>query len=295
MYSCLVGNYDELRQPLAVDEDFDFILVSDEIKEDRIGVWEVRSLNYTNDIQTKRARFVKTHPEIYCDGYEVSVWIDASVRIVSQSFYERIKDLYGNSCNISSLTHPDWTCTYQEMFHIMYLGWESEYVTLDWGHFLRGKGFPRGIGTYETRVLYRNHSNETIRQLDGLWWKCIEHYSRRDQYSFRYCLWKLQIGCDGFLPASYNAHNNEFFAVENHKKDAMSKKMVSGVGSSWLMRYYLKHADERKKIENAYYWIYGHKNYMLWLKIIGQCYRAKHLLSHLFGRKEVYPWEVEEK
>lgn len=295
VYTAIVGGYDEIKQPLVIDEDFDFILFSDDAKDSRIGVWEVKSLDYDNVIRTKTARYVKTHPELLCKGYETCVWIDASVKILSKTFYEQVKSFYKEGVAIASLVHPDWTCTYQELFQIMYLGWESEFVTLEWGNFLRGKSFPRGIGTFETRVLYRNHSNENIRLLDGLWWECIEHYSRRDQYSFRYCLWKLNVECVGFLPANYNAHNNEFFVVENHRKDAINSKVVGDSTKSWLMRYYMKHADERQRIENAYYWIYGRKHYMLWLKIIGQCYRVKHLILRLFGRKEVYPWEVEGK
>ena len=295
VYTALVGNYDDIKQPLAVDDDFDYLLVSDCIKDDRIGVWEVKSLKYLNGIQTKRARYVKTHPEEFCEGYEVSVWIDASVSIVSELFYERIKELCDNGFLVSSLTHPDWTCTYQEMFHIMYLGWESECVTIDWGRFLRRNRFPQAIGTYETRVLFRKHSDEAIKSFDNLWWNCIDRFSRRDQYSFRYCLWKTDVDCIGLLPDGFNAHDNDYFSVENHKDNLGVSKRVTKGEYSWLMRYYMKHADEKEKIENAYYWIYGRKHNMQWLNVIGQCYRVKHLILKFFGRKEVYPWEVEMK
>lgn len=293
IYTAIVGGYDVIKQPLVVDADFDFLLFTDEIKEDRIGVWEVRSLGYENEIQTKTARYVKTNPELFCKEYEACVWIDASVKIISGLFYQRVKHFYEKKDVIATLTHPDWKCTYQEMFQIMYLGWESERVTLDWGHFLREEGFPRDIGTYETRVLYRKHSDETVRALDRLWWSCVERFSRRDQYSFRYCLWKLRVDCVGFLPINYNAHDNECFLVEKHIKNERNGKMVGNGVKSWLMRYYIKHADEREIIEDLYYWIYGRKHYMFWLGVLGQYYRIRHLVLSVLGHKLVYPWEVE--
>ena len=33
IYTCLVGNYDVLRQPLAIDESYDYICFSNDIKE----------------------------------------------------------------------------------------------------------------------------------------------------------------------------------------------------------------------------------------------------------------------
>ena len=37
IYTCLVGNYDVLRQPLAIDESYDYICFSNDIKEERVG------------------------------------------------------------------------------------------------------------------------------------------------------------------------------------------------------------------------------------------------------------------
>ena len=61
---------------------------------------------------------------------------------------------------------------------------------------------------------------------------------------------------------------------------------------SWLMRYYMKHADEKQRMENVYYWIYGRNHYLLWLQILGQCFRLRHLVLRVLGRQEVYMWEV---
>lgn len=290
VYTAIVGDYDEIKQPMVVDGSFDYLLFSDTIKDNQVGIWKIKPIEYHNNVKTKVARWVKTHPEHLLPEYECSVWIDASVVIRDDSFYDRVKELFEQNVKISTLIHPDWTCTYQEMLHIMYLGWESEKTTLDWGYFLRTEKFPRNMGTFETRVLYRKHTEKNIKAFDELWWNCIERFSRRDQYSFRYCLWKESVKCVGFLPDDYDAHKNEYFFVEKHSEKV--GKIVDGTNKSWLMRYYMKHADERKEIENVYYWIYGRKHYEFWWRFIGQFYRVKHLLLRFLGHKEVYLWEL---
>lgn len=60
IYTAIIGNYDEILQPQVIDDRFDYVLFSNE---NRVGVWQVRPIAYVNDIQTKIARYVKTHPE----------------------------------------------------------------------------------------------------------------------------------------------------------------------------------------------------------------------------------------
>ncbi|MBR5328436.1 MAG: hypothetical protein IKV31_07870 [Paludibacteraceae bacterium] len=39
IYTAMVGGYDEIMQPTVIDDRFDYILFSNDIKEDRVGVW----------------------------------------------------------------------------------------------------------------------------------------------------------------------------------------------------------------------------------------------------------------
>ena len=90
IYSALVGNYDEILQPLVEDERFDFVLFTDIITKDRVGVWQVRPIEYHNDDNTRICRYVKTHPEILLPDYAVSVWIDSNIQIIDGFIYDRI-------------------------------------------------------------------------------------------------------------------------------------------------------------------------------------------------------------
>lgn len=289
IYTAIVGNYDGILQPEVVDDRFDYILFSNDIKEKNVGVWQVRPINYTNEVQTKVARWVKTHPEELLPEYECSVWIDARVIIRSQYIYDKTINLFDSGKILSLQTNPDFDCIYKEMTRMLFLQWESERVIVSWGHYLRSDNYPRNIGTKETGLLYRKHSDEKVKQFDELWWWCIENYSRRDQFSFNYVLWKLGIECNPFLPDIVGVRTSKYLILADHAN--YKNKKLSAVKCSLLLLYYYRHANETNEIVDAYYWIYGRKNPILWLKIVGLLYAAKHVILYCFGKKNNYEYK----
>ena len=62
IYTAIVGDYDEVKQPVVIDDRFDYILFTDGNKgnkrEKSIGVWKLRNLGvYHNTDSVKTARF----------------------------------------------------------------------------------------------------------------------------------------------------------------------------------------------------------------------------------------------
>ena len=61
IYTCIVGSYDELQQPAAVDPDFDFVCFvgKGEKSADRDGVWELREFDCgLDDVTVELCKYV---------------------------------------------------------------------------------------------------------------------------------------------------------------------------------------------------------------------------------------------
>ena len=217
IYTAIVGAYDDVIQPLVVDNDFDYVLFSDCIKEKKVGVWNVRPIDYTNPTQTKIARYVKTHPHTLLPEYECSVWIDASVIIKSDYLYNRVKSLYADKVAISSLKHPDRDCIYDEAVAVVMYNFESEEMVLKWVNYLHKNHYPEHNGLCETRVLYRSQS-EALSRFNEQWWKYIEDYSRRDQLSFNFVLWAQQLKCMNFFGDDIYVRDSEHMSIKQHTR-----------------------------------------------------------------------------
>ena len=271
VYTAIVGNYDAINQPKLVDDRFDYVLFSNDISQERVGVWHVRSIPYSNEDKTRIARWVKTHPEEVLDDYECSIWIDGRVVIKSELFYEKMLALYNDGCLVASLNHPQRDCIYTEMVEVIRLRLEKECVILNYGKKLVNEHYPLHNGLCETRVLYRRHTAIDIIKFDCLWWNIIESYSRRDQLSFNYVLWKMNmvvsiIGLGGI-------GERDGFYVETHK-NAQNRTLLDG-NISILLKFCFNHPHYFNEIVSCYYKIYHKKHSLLWANIYGFVYKIK--------------------
>ena len=277
IYTAMVGGYDEIMQPKVVDDRFDFILFSNDIKEDRVGVWQIRSIPYHNEDNTRICRYVKTHPEELLPEYEFSIWMDSNVCILTNYIYERSIELLEQGCKIASMNHLERDCIYDEAFIVLefYLDYES--VIINWCHKLRQQNYPKSNGLFETNVIYRQHIKQ-IKELNTFWWSCINKYSRRDQLSFNYVLWKQGINCDYILPLRENTINSIHFDRVNHSKDN-TRLIEYDKNLPWLIRYMDKVPSAYEDIKNLYYTIYNLPCPRFWSFLFGHLYRVKYFLK----------------
>lgn len=284
IYSVVVGDYDDIIQPEVVDENFDYILFSNDINETTLGEWQVRTIPYKDNAPTRIARYIKTHPEELLSEYTCSIWIDANIKIKSDFIYKRAYELFSSGVLISSMYHL-WThCAYDEMFNVMHSMYEHEEVILKWGRVLRKDNYPVNNGLHETSVLFRVHSNQRIKQFNQFWWKCIHQYSKRDQLSYDYSLWKYQLQCSYFLPEGKNVRNTKHFELVVHKKNKQNFISLNK-NEAWLMRYCWKEKGKTQSIKQIYYSIYALPFPRFWAFVMGQCFRLKYRIVLLFLKK----------
>lgn len=277
VFSAIIGNYDEILQPSVVDDRFDYVLFSDSLPEGKQSVWQVRRIEYSNSIKTKIARYVKTHPEALLPEYDASLWLDANIRITGKEIYDRFVELFENKTLVASVRHLACDCVYNEMFSVLDFRYESEEVVVNWGHELRKRSFPKHAGMFETGLMYRRHSSGAVKELDASWWKYIQAYSKRDQLSFTIALYDNDLSCELFLPEGKTVRDSAGLQFKKHSNN--TNKFAPNEKPAWLMRHYYKHHEDKDKVLNLYYWIYGRRCPMLWAKVLGQYYRIVDRLS----------------
>jgi len=273
IYSAMVGAYDDILQPKVVDERFDYILFSNEIKEKQIGVWQVRPIAYHNEDNTRICRYVKTHPEELLKEYDVSVWIDSNIQIMTDYLYRRVIKLDEENVLVSALWHPARHCIYAEAFAVLQIRVEFEETIIKWCHKLRKEHYPRENGLSETGITYRKHRDNAVAHLDELWWKSIDNYSRRDQLSFTYAMWKCGIPNVDFI-GEVDVRQSEHFQLIVHK-DVKHNHCPMKKNEAWLMHHLWVHPKDAKKIENLYFRLYAYPYPAFWIALAGQYFRIK--------------------
>ena len=250
IYSACIGGYDNIVQPKVIDERFDFFLFTDEVKKQNIGVWQVRQVEYTNPDKIRIARYVKTHPHELLPEYKATLWMDSCIQICSSELYERVVELSGRNIDVAAIKHPKRDCIYEEAFEVASRdnpgALEYDEIALSWCHKLWMEHYPLHNGLMETGILYRQN-NVIMADFNAMWWNCIDKYSRRDQLSFNYVLWRLNPIHSYFFPIGEHAFNSDKVRYMGHSNISKRKALPLSIFQHARYRFRVRNRDYAQK------------------------------------------------
>jgi len=249
VYSVLVGNFDEIRQPLVVDERFDYIFFSDSQSNKNIGIWQVKNIPYLNADQRLSSRYVKCLATEVLSEYEASLYIDANIQITSSRVYERFIDLFSQGIEWAGICHPDQHCVYDEICAITHLRWIHDYDVVDWYGHMKRDGYPEGNGLFENNVIFRRHT-PIVAEAGRLWWKTLKNGVKRDQFSLMYVLGKVSLRAGFFLSENECPRlGSPYFAYYPHNPHSR----ILHLGFHEMMRYRFIRTMSNGNIREGYH------------------------------------------
>ncbi|MBR1614913.1 MAG: DUF616 domain-containing protein [Treponema sp.] len=197
IYTCFTGNYDDLILQNYIDNSFDYVCFTDSkelLSYNQYGVWKIKALKFSELDNTKNARWHKTHPHILFPDYSESIWIDGNININGSYVFDQISQK-----NTDLLIPFHWKddCIYNEIENVLEVivpeGGETKENVDKISNFLIQHNFPKHYGLNETNFVYRCHNNPEIIRIMEEWWEFIRDYTKRDQLSLSYVLWKHSI------------------------------------------------------------------------------------------------------
>lgn len=186
-YTSTVGGRDLPRKPLVIEDDWDYICFTDEPAENICEPWKVRPVTDLG-CPNRTAKQYKVRPFLFLPEYEWTVWVDANFRIDS-GFNPVIKLMTNEGLDLFMFPHQERSCIYEEAKVVKSLGLDDAAIVDDQVEFLKEEGFPGGYGLVECGNITRRRSYKVDAMLEN-WWSMISRYSKRDQLSFMYCVWK---------------------------------------------------------------------------------------------------------
>lgn len=219
IYTVIVGGYDQPKQPIVVDDRFDYILFTDDTTKKSIGVWQLRPIKIQEKNLFQLSRYPKVLPTEVLPEYKASLYIDGTLQIADQWVYERFFELYSSKYEWAGIQHFFRNCLYEEMHAIIGTMDKSvhDYDCIEWYTKLKREGFPSHYGLYENNVIFRKHS-ENISQIGITWWDTLKKQCKRDQFSLMYIFWKKEIPRSFFLPKNEDAKHSKHFIYTLHQK-----------------------------------------------------------------------------
>lgn len=215
VYSVCTGNYDTIREQAYYDPHFDYYVVADASGVDN----KIKILPVPEKIKQcaplVQARYIKTHPGEILKGYDYTIFIDGNVSIETD-VRPIINSMILKGKTIGIHLHQSRDCAYDES-KVVYAQGRAKFreVFKQMKHY-RKEGFPKHYGLFETNVLIRKMDDQKLNQIMDSWWAEMEKFTKRDQLSFTYALWKNGETAEYVYPIGTNSRKSKYFEVGQH-------------------------------------------------------------------------------
>lgn len=235
VYTCIVGDYDELQEPLSISPECDYFVISDKKPEGNtvfrhIDIKTVLPEYITDNV--RKNRYCKINAHKIFPQYRYSIYFDGNIRLKG-TIVRCISEL--PKTRLTTICPNYWKSIYREMISILQNGRDDADLVKKQAETYWLEGMPDDYGCLICAILIREHNNPVCKKIMKEWWSQLEQFSRRDQISLPYILWKngYLISDVGVIQNKYGYINGgEYWSFEKeHKIPRINKEKVEGITS----------------------------------------------------------------
>jgi GT2 family glycosyltransferase len=235
IYTAICSGYDSIKLPEILDSRFDYILFSDRPAPDT-GVWQVRPITYYHRDETRRARYVKTHPHLLLDDYDIAIWIDAHIMILG-NIYPMIASFLASKSLVAAVPHPGRTSIHEELEACIQRKIDDDETMRQQVARYRASGFDHS-DLIETNLMMFRLPDQRARAFLDIWWREIDCDSKRDQLSVNYALQKARITWHRLTERPQSARDHPRLLLVPHDRAAgAAQKLVDALQSPMVDPY----------------------------------------------------------
>lgn len=193
VYTAIYGSKDVLKDPLYISKNFDYVCFTND-KDIKSNIWKVVYKEETHKDPVRSAKIFKVKPHEYLSEYDTSIWVDANFIVKNDlnSFLAKCDDL--KDANMLLFQHDQGrNCIYDEAKIIIDHQKDDPDIVKKQIQKYREEEYPAQRGLSANSIMLKKHNDNDIIKLADMWWDEISQFSRRDQLSLYYCIWKLDI------------------------------------------------------------------------------------------------------
>lgn len=189
VYTCIVGNYDTIKEPISVSTECDYYVISDQKVESEILKYIDINDVIPNDINdnTRKNRYCKINAHKIFPEYKYSIYHDGSIRLKS-NIVEKIECLAAT--RIVAFANNWFDNVYMEAMRAGEHFRDTKEIIYSQVYKYWLEGMPNNFGSVACGTLIREHNNPVCKKLMNEWWEEVSRFSKKDQISFPYVLWK---------------------------------------------------------------------------------------------------------
>jgi len=231
VYTCITGDYDLLHEIDNPEDGIDYYCFTNNhtIKS---KTWKVIYITNDNLSDHQLSRQIKMLGHPILKKYDISLWMDASV-IWDEKISLFIQNYLGEA-SFAAFKHSMRNNVMDEARECIRIRKDNPDNIKKAVNFLSSESFPDNVGLHEMTVFIKRHNDCSVQKAMKLWSTLNKQYSKRDQLTFDYVIWKTKLSISTI---ELNVWNNEYFHTTHHN----NKKSFS---------YALAYFDNNKSSED---------------------------------------------
>lgn len=188
IYTAIFGGYDNLKTPRILNRNIQYICFSDQLI--KCPPWKIIYIKPEFKDKRREARKFKILSHKYLKDFKYSIWLDGNFEILDD-LSKFVKKWLGKNC-IAVKKHLVRNCLYDEArFCLKHKLDLRKLIVKQINKYFR-EGYPKNNGLVTCNVLIRKHT-EDVKSFNERWWREVKKFSRRDQISFNYITYKLNM------------------------------------------------------------------------------------------------------
>lgn len=257
VYTCITGNYDQIKEIDKKEKGIDYYLFTNN-KTITSNTWNVVYIEDNELSNVQLARKTKILGNEIVNSYEIALWMDAAVEF-KKNIKDFIKTYLGLNDVFACFKHEYRTSVLEEMDACLRFRKEDIKNIVALKKFYKKEDYKYDNGLIESTVYIKRPGNKKVQQTMNNWFDMIKNYSKRDQLSFNYSIYKTGLKVRWI---NENVFNNNWFKWHEHNFNKLPKNYMIYFGD--LNKY------DYKKQYNGEYIINGN-NHLIETKIINDC------------------------
>jgi len=189
VYTVITNGYDELRDPIFVNPDWDYYLFTDRPDTYSSDIWKICPLPEAVPGDNLRLqRYAKTHPHVILPEYDFTVYVDGKF-VLAEDLNGYI-GTYSRGRSMLCFPHPCNRTILQEANMVAEVGrGELEPMLKQVDEYYKS-GYRDELPVVDSAVLVRSNRDPLLNKVMEDWWTEINTKTTRDQISLGYACWK---------------------------------------------------------------------------------------------------------
>lgn len=219
VFVCVTGGFDEFMKYPITESSVDYYFITDgdfisNSEQERIAPFRWLPARYSDPNPRRTARFVKTHPHFYLNGYDYAVWIDANI-VPLCGVMPLVNSLQASGADVGVIAHPIRSSWAEEAQECARIGADDTAVLEEQVAEYRARGVSEE-GLIETNVMVANLREPEVIRFYSHWWAEMCRHSLRDQVSINAALNRCNLRIHYLMNRGLSVRDEKGFLIFSH-------------------------------------------------------------------------------